>query len=135
MVLAPVVSPNWQDPPWDDPATDPGRNILTISRLTNLRGRGTHKVEDPALVSFFTSMMQDIVEKLDDAQKVKINLEQTTSERELKEVHVTINQCQVCCWQPYPQPVLSPTTLTHCFVVLRPLSGRQIRLQAIYNMR
>lgn len=105
MVLAPVANPNWRDPPWDDPATDPETNILTISRLKNERGRGHHKVEDPELLSFFTSMMQDIVEKLDDVQKAKINLHEQTSDRELKAVYVTINQCQVCASQ----------SLTLCF--------------------
>jgi len=94
-VLPLVRDPNWADPPWNVPHPDSEDNVLTIKRLLNERGRGRHRVHDPALIDFFVSMMKEIISKLEDAQKDKIKFDDHTSTRQLHSLYVTINQCTV----------------------------------------
>lgn len=95
MVLSPVSTPDWVDPAWDIATPDPESNILTSSRLKNERGRGCHKVEESSLRRFFVSTVEDVVSKLSDTEKQKINMQSITSTCELQTVYVTINQCTV----------------------------------------
>lgn len=95
MVLSPVQDRDWNDPAWNIATPDPEINILTARRLKNERGRGCHKVEEPALKQFFVSMVTNIVGKLPGDESTKIDLESVTSTSELLAVYVTINQCTV----------------------------------------
>lgn len=95
MVLSPVSSRDWTDPAWNISTPDPEENTLTSLRLKNERGRGCHKVEEPALQQFFVSTTTNIVSKLSEAESAKIDFENISSSCELKGVYVTINQCTV----------------------------------------
>ena len=95
MVLSPVSNRDWTDPAWNIANPSPEENILTSLRLKNERGRGCHKVEDPALQQFFVSTTTNIVSKLSESESAKIDFESISSSCELKGVNVTINQCTV----------------------------------------
>jgi hypothetical protein len=108
MVLSPVESRDWTDPAWDVGTPDAETNIMTIARLRNERGRGCHKVVNETLKQFFVSTVNNIVSKLSDSEKTKIDLERITSTFNLQNVYVTINQCMVSGGCP----------LTMCFCLL-----------------
>ena len=95
MVLSPVSNRDWTDPAWNVSTPDSETNILTSLRLKSERGRGCHKVEDPALQQFFVSTTTNIVSRLSESESAKINFESVMSSCELKGVKVTINQCTV----------------------------------------
>jgi len=95
MVLSPVSNRDWIDPPWNISNPDPEGNVLTSLRLKNERGRGRHKVEEPALQQFFVSLTTNIVSKLSEEESTKIDFNTISSSCELKSVYVTINQCTV----------------------------------------
>lgn len=111
MVLSPVSNRDWTDPAWNISTPDPEGNILTSLRLKNERGRGCHKVEDPALQQFFVSTTKTIVSKLSESEAEKIDFESVSSSCELKGVNVTINQCTV---SPAPPPTPVSTVSTEC---------------------
>lgn len=100
MVLSPVSIRDWVDPPYNISMPDPEENILTSHRLKSGRGRGCHKVVDPALKQFFVSMTTNIVSKLSDAEAAKIDLSSISSSCDLKDVYVSINQCTVSSLHP-----------------------------------
>ena len=95
MVLCPVSNRDWTDPAWNISTPDPEENILTALRLKNERGRGCHKVEDPALQQFFVSTTMNIISRLSESESAKIDFNNISSSLELKGVYVTINQCTV----------------------------------------
>ena len=95
MVLSVVSNRDWTDPAWNVSTPDSETNILTSLRLKSERGRGCHKVEDPALQQFFVSATTNIVSKLSESESAKINFESVSSSCKLKGVNVTINQCTV----------------------------------------
>lgn len=105
MVLSPVSNRDWTDPPWNETYPDPEKNILTPLRLKSERGRGCHKVDDPALKQYFVTMTTNIVSRLSDEESAKIDFTTISSSFELKDVYVTINQCTVSL---VPRPVLFP---------------------------
>ena len=104
MVLSPVSNRDWTDPAWNVSTPDSETNILTSLRLKSERGRGCHKVEDPALQQFFVSTTTNIVSRLSESESAKINFESVSSSCELKGVKVTINQCTVSS-ALHPMPV------------------------------
>lgn len=95
MVLSPVSNRDWTDPAWNISTPDPEENVLTSLRLKNERGRGCHKVEEPALQQFFVSMTTNIISKLSETESAKIDFTNISSSCELKGVYVSINQCTV----------------------------------------
>ena len=95
MPLSPLSHRDWTDPPWHVSNPDPEENILTSLRLKSERGRGCHKVTEPALKQYFVTMTTNIVSKLSDEESAKIDFTIVSSSLELKDVYVTINQCTV----------------------------------------
>uniref|UniRef100_A0A6C0IYG6 Uncharacterized protein n=1 Tax=viral metagenome TaxID=1070528 RepID=A0A6C0IYG6_9ZZZZ len=100
MVLSPVPDRDWTDPVWNITIPHSEENILTSLRLKNERGRGCHKVEDPALQQFFVSTTTNILSKLSESESAKIDFESISSSCDLKGVNVTINQCTVSSTPP-----------------------------------
>lgn len=95
MGLSPVCNRDWTDPAWNVSNPNPEENILTSLRLKNERGRGCHKVEEPALKQLFVSTTTNIVSKLSHEEAEKIDFDTISSSFGLKDVYVTINQCTV----------------------------------------
>lgn len=132
MVLSPVSIRDWIDPAWNISTPDPEENILTSLRLKNERGRGCHKVEEPALQQFFVSTTTNIVSKLSEAESAKIDFQNISSSCELKDVYVTINQCTV---SSASCPTLFCSELPSYVLFGRPSSGIRARILVISIMR
>ena len=130
MVLSPVSNRDWTDPVWNISTPDPEENILTSLRFKNERGRGCHKVEEPALKKFFVSTTTNIVSKLSEDEGAKIDFSTISSSFELKDVYVTINQCTVSFW-PVSSCTASTVLITSVCFFHRLSSGIRARILMI----
>ena len=139
MPLSPLSHRDWTDPPWHVSNPDPEENILTSLRLKSERGRGCHKVNEPALKQYFVTMTTNIVSKLSDEESAKIDFTLVSSSLELKDVYVTINQCTVSRLVPNlwcALLLIRRAVLTVCVLFLRRLSnGFLARILMISIMR
>lgn len=116
--LSPVADHDrdWTDSSFDDVSPDPETNVLTANRAKAGRMRGKMSVPNPALQQVFVTMVTDeIVGRLLDSQKDKIDLSNVTEGLELRHVYVTIDQCKAST-PPTPRRscvAVSAATLLH----------------------